>query len=58
MSGFPCPLQDLNTIFLQIQLKLPSFKSEISSDSVDVNLSREGKHNPAFCIIKISDIQF
>lgn len=57
-SGCFSPLQDLNKIFLHILLKLLSFKSEISSDSVDVNLSREEKHNPPSCIIKISDIQF
>lgn len=58
MSGSFCPLQGLNKIFLQILLELLSFKSEISSDSVDRNLNREEKHNLPSCIIKISDIQF
>ena len=42
-SGPFNPLQDLDIRFLQTLLKLLSFKSGISSDSVDVNLKRKEK---------------
>ena len=42
-SGPFNPLQYLDNRFLPTLLKLLSFKSGISSDSVDVNLKREEK---------------
>ena len=42
-SGYFSPLKDPNKRFLQVVLKLLSFKSGIRSDCVHVNLKREEK---------------